>query len=141
MATASQTVVMNVGRDEIKSVIVDFESYPQFVEGVHSAKTLSTQSAGEKRVQYGVSLLGKEIHYTLDHKEEGDTIRWNFVESNILKENSGSWTLKSLGPNKTEVRYEVTLEFKIYVPGMVLNGLVKSSLPKMLSSFEKKAQS
>jgi hypothetical protein len=38
------------------------------------------------------------------------------------------------------VTYSLALDFKIYVPGLVLNGLVKSQLPKMLECFEKRAK-
>jgi ribosome-associated toxin RatA of RatAB toxin-antitoxin module len=78
----------------------------------------------------------------LDHTEESDgsRISWRFVESNILKDNHGHWTLKDLGNGRTEVTYTLALDFKIYVPGMILNGLVKSQLPKMLESFEKRTK-
>lgn len=139
MAEASKSIQMPVARDKLWKVIKDYERYPEFVEGVHTAKVLSREGK-TVRVQYGIELLGKEITYTLDHHEEGDErMHWEFVESNILKANSGEWVLKSAGANATDVTYSLALDFKIYVPGMILNGLVKSSLPKMLESFEKRA--
>jgi coenzyme Q-binding protein COQ10 len=139
MAEASKSVQMPVSRDKLWKVIKDYERYPEFVDGVHTAKVLS-RNGGTTRVQYGIELLSKEITYTLDHFDEGDEkMHWEFVESNILKANSGEWILKSTGPNTTDVTYTLALDFKIYVPGMILNGLVKSTLPKMLESFEKRA--
>jgi len=48
--------------------------------------------------------------------------------------------LKSLGPGKTEAYYSLEIEFKIMVPNMILNKIVKSSLPGMVKNFEKQAQ-
>lgn len=138
MAEASKTMQMPVARDKLWDVIVDYAKYPEFVEGAQKVRILSRKS-GKTRVEYGISLLGKDITYTLDHFEQGpDGMRWELVESNILKANSGEWVLKDLGQGRTEVTYRLALDFKIYVPGMVLSGLVKSSLPKMLENFERR---
>lgn len=139
MAEASKTVEVAVPRERFWDVIVDYPKYPEFVDGVSKVKILAS-GAGKTRIEYGINLLGKDISYTLDHFEDGPaTMRWELVEGNILKANNGSWVLKDLGGGRTEVTYSLALEFKIYVPGMVLNGLVKSTLPKMIESFEKRA--
>ncbi|MEW6055981.1 MAG: SRPBCC family protein [Bdellovibrionota bacterium] len=140
MAEASKTIEMQVTRDNLWKVITDYEKYGEFVEGVQNVKILS-RTKNEVRIQYGIELLGKEIFYVLDHFEDiPDTMSWKLVESNILKANSGSWIIKDLGGGRSEVTYQLALDFKIYVPGIVLNGLVKSSLPKMLGSFEKRTK-
>ncbi len=138
MAEASKTIVMEAPRDRIWEVIIDYQKYPEFVDGAHKV-TIHGREPGKVRVEYGIQLLGKDITYTLDHFENGPgEMRWALIESNILKGNTGSWKLKDLGGTRTEVTYSLGLDFKIYVPGMILNGLVKSSLPKMLESFEKR---
>jgi ribosome-associated toxin RatA of RatAB toxin-antitoxin module len=141
MAEASKTIEMSVPREKLWSVIIDYAQYPKFVDGAQKVKILSREK-DKVRVEYGIQLLGKDITYTLDHFENGpDGMKWELVESNILKANYGSWKLRELGSGKTEVTYSLALDFKIYVPGMILNGLVKSSLPKMLDSFEKRTRS
>jgi len=141
MAEASKTVEMPVPMEKLWGVINKFEDYPQFVEGVKSVKVLS-RDGGKARVQFGVQLLGKDINYTLDHTESGKgNISWKLVESNVFKSNEGSWSLRDLGGGRTEVTYRLSLDFKIFVPGMILNGLVKSSLPKMLEQFQGRAGS
>ncbi|MBI3555377.1 MAG: SRPBCC family protein [Deltaproteobacteria bacterium] len=140
MAEASKTIVMEAPRDRIWEVIVDYQQYPEFVDGAQRVKIIS-RDVGKARIEYGIQLLGKDITYTLDHFEDGPgSMRWELIESNILKGNTGSWKLKDLGGGRTEVTYSLGLDFKIYVPGMILNGLVKSSLPKMLESFEKRTK-
>ena len=40
----------------------------------------------------------------------------------------------------TDLRYVIEIEFKIPVPGLILNRLIKSSLPSMVRSFESQAR-
>ncbi len=153
MANASKTVEMVVSFEKLWNVITDYEKYPNFVEGVKSVKILSPKLLHDvkateykdpsKRIEYNVSLLGKEIRYILDHIEDKKTgqMSWSLIESNFFKSNEGSWKLSKLAENKLEVTYSLSLDFNIYVPGLVLNQLVKSSLPKMISGFEKQANS
>ncbi len=136
MAKASKTVEVNVPIQKFWDVIVDYEKYSEFVDGVSSVKVHS-----KSKIEYRIELLGKDIHYTLEHHESAPNhMHWKMIDSNIFKSNDGSWELKDLGNGKTEVTYSLELEFKIYVPGMVLNGLVKSTLPKMISQFEERTK-
>ncbi len=139
MAEASKTVEMPVSIDALYKVITNYEKYSEFVDGVHKV-AVKARNGNKARVEYAITLLGKDIFYVLDHTEDSpEKMTWEFVESNVLKSNHGGWELKSLGPNLTRVTYNLALDFKIYVPGLVLNGLIKSSLPKMLDNFKARA--
>lgn len=140
MANASKTVTMNVSIDKIWSVITDYENYPKFVDMVHKVKPIE-QGDGRSKMEYAIEMMGKDISYTIEHVETKPTqMKWTCVESNVLKANDGSWQLKDLGNGKTEVTYTVDIEFKIPVPSLILGGVVRSTLPKMLEGFEKEAR-
>lgn len=141
MAEATKTMSMSVSRETLWKTILDYERYPEFVDGAKNVKIVS-RGKGASRVEYGIEMMGKQIVYVLDHHEEkeNEVMSWTLVESNFLKSNAGSWRLKDLGGGKTEATYSLELEFKIPVPGFVLSGLVKSSLPRMLSQFENQAK-
>jgi len=139
MAQAEFHEVLSVDRDKLFQVITQYEHYPKFVEGC-KAVTIEKADGAQKRVTYQVSMM-KEVSYTLDHSEDAQSgvVSWTLVESDFFKKNIGRWELKSVGPGKTDVRYALELEFKIPVPGLILNRLVKGSLPAMVKSFQKRA--
>lgn len=139
MAQAEISKVVDVDSKDLFKIVNDFETYPEFVDGCKSVK-VDRKSPTEARVTYSVSMM-KEITYTLDHKADPETgrVEWSLFKSDFLKKNSGYWTIKSAGPGKTEVKYSIEIEFNFPVPGMILNRLVKSSLPSMLASFTERA--
>ncbi len=140
MASASKSKIMTVDIEKLWNVVIDYPRYPEFVEGAKKVEILS-QSSNQKRVRYSIELLGKDIWYELEHLENSPReMTWSLVDSNIMKLNNGGWRLEPSADGKLEVTYSLELEFKIYVPGMVLNGLVKTSLPKLLDSFENRAK-
>ena len=141
MANASKTVTMAVAREKFWKAVTDYMSYPTFVDGVHKVEIISKEGTSSK-VRYGISLMNKEINYLLNHDESAipNKMEWSCVESNFLKSNKGSWVVKELGPEKIEVTYTVEIEFTIPVPSLMLSPIIRSTLPRMLDSFEKKAK-
>jgi len=140
MAQAEYHDVLSVGKDKLLSAITRYENYPQFIDGCKSVE-VKRQPSGVVRVSYHVNLMSQDVMYTLDHHENRETgcVEWSLVESNFFKKNNGKWEVKPAGTGKTDVLYSLEVEFKVPVPGFILNRLVKGSLPGMVKSFEKQA--
>jgi ribosome-associated toxin RatA of RatAB toxin-antitoxin module len=140
MAQAEIQETLSVDQDKLFATITRYEDYPEFVEGCTSVE-VDRLPSGQSRVKYHVNLL-KEISYTLDLREDREkgVIEWNLVQSDFMKKNSGRWELKAAGSGKTQVKYSVEIDLKFPVPGLIMNRLVKGSLPAMVRSFEKQAQ-
>ncbi len=140
MASAEIKEILPVDKDKLFEAIIRYENYPQFVEGCTAVK-VERKGTGKARATYHVSMV-KDVTYTLDHLEdaEGGRVEWTLVESDFFKKNTGRWELKTAGKGKTEVFYSLDVEFKIPVPGFMLNRLIKGGLPSMLKNFEKQAK-
>ena len=140
MAHAEYRDVLSVEKSKLLCAITQYENYPEFIEGCKSVK-VERQPSGVVRVSYHVNLMSKDVMYTLDHRENEDagTVEWKLVESNFFKKNNGQWEVKPAGTGKADVLYRLEVEFKVPVPGFILNRLVKGSLPGMVKSFEKQA--
>ena len=142
MATAEFHEVLPVDKERLFSTIIQYEHYPRFVEGC-TAVDVKKNPDGTVRVVYQVDFMSKKLSYTLDHREDPKkgVVEWKLVESDFFKKNDGKWELKSAGKGKSDVRYLLDLEFKIPVPGFILNRLVKGSLPTLVKSFASQAKS
>lgn len=140
MAKAELTRVVPFSKDAFFDTIVKYEDYPQFVTGCKKIE-VERKAPGQSRVTYHVNLM-KDLWYKLDHVEDREkgVVTWKLVDSDLLKGNAGTWTLKDLGNGQCEVKYEIEIDFKIWVPGPILNTLVKGSLPSMLSDYEKQTK-
>lgn len=140
MARAEFHEVMDVDKDKLLAVITAYDKYPNFVEGCQTAK-IESREPGKATVTYRVSMI-KEVEYTLNHKEnlEAGKVEWTLAKSSSFKKNNGSWELKTVSKGKTAVKYTLEIDFTFSVPGLILNKLVKGSLPSMVKNFVKQAQ-
>jgi ribosome-associated toxin RatA of RatAB toxin-antitoxin module len=142
MARAERTEVYDVSPEKFYQAIVDYRSYPDFVEGVRSID-VQTETADGSMVKFNLSLI-KEISYVLKlaHRPNQE-VSWSLVSGDLMKVNNGRWTLKDLGNGKTEVTYFLEVELKGFFPGlgMIEKTLVNTNLPLTMKAFGKKAAS
>ncbi|EQC46381.1 polyketide cyclase/dehydrase [Bacteriovorax sp. BSW11_IV] len=139
MAKAQRTETFDVAIDKIYDVIVNYKSYPEFVDGVSSIEVLEQNEAGA-RVKYSLNLI-KKFSYILKLKhEKPNRVSWTFESGDLFKLNNGSWDLKDNGNGTTEVTYSLEVDVKGFVPGAIVNKLTESSLPAMMKSYNKRAK-
>lgn len=141
MASAEHSDTLNVSKSKLFTAITKYEEYPQFVDGVSNVQ-VERAGPGKARATYQISIMGQSMTYTLDHieNEAAGTVEWTLVDSNFFKKNIGRWNIIETGPEQCRVTYSLDVDFKISVPGFILNRLVKGSLPSMVKSFEKRAK-
>ncbi len=138
MAKVDITEIFKAPIENVYEVLVDYISYPDFVDGVSSVKILESDDDGA-RVQYGLNLI-KKFSYILKLTHQAPkAISWEFESGDLFKKNSGNWALKDLGNGETEVSYTLDVEFKGFAPKAIVNKLVSGNLPKMMSQYHERA--
>lgn len=125
----------------VYQAIIDFESYPKFLPEVVEAKVQPNATSTVARVVFEIEVM-KRFRYMLQFNMTPQSeVAWKLVESNFFKTNEGVWRLSEAGPNLTQVKYELTVDFGFLVPGWATKKLTETSLPKMFDSYEARAQS
>lgn len=142
MARAERTEIFDVPIDKYYKAIIDYKSYPKFVDGMRSVD-VEKESAEGAVVKFNLSLI-KDISYTLklNHKLNQE-VSWSLVGGDLMKINNGKWILKDLGGARTEVTYSLEVELKGFLPGLGLieKTLVNTNLPLNMKAFAKRAAS
>jgi coenzyme Q-binding protein COQ10 len=140
MASAEKTLIMHAPAAKILEVLKDYESYPDFMDGV-SNTTILSREGNTVKAEYDLNVI-KKFQYILELEENETGLSWSFDSGDIFKVNSGSWELEDLGDETTEVTYKIEVEIKIKMmgTGMITKKLVNTSLPSLMRSVEKRAQ-
>jgi ribosome-associated toxin RatA of RatAB toxin-antitoxin module len=91
-------------------------------------------------------VASRKCHITLSYKlkinenQAAGAVNWSLLSSEFFKVNNGAWKIESLGPNQCKVTYSLEVEFNFSVPGFILKGIVKGTLPSMMNSFYERAK-
>lgn len=135
----SQTIQIGAPLQTVYDCVLDFESYPQFLTDVKTAKIAWCE---DKQMEVAFSLhLIKDISYTLSFElDPPHGIYWKLKNGQWMKKNTGSWELKSLSGEKTSAKYSLDVELSLWVPQTITAALVEKTLPQTLKAFKKRSE-
>jgi coenzyme Q-binding protein COQ10 len=140
MAGASRSVVFEASIDKCFAVISDYERYPEFLPEVKKITT-SNRRENEVDVHYEAEVV-KIIKYTVHMKEEKpNRVSWTFIDGEFMKDNRGGWVLEDMGNGHTKATYSIEVTVGMLVPKTILNVLVDTQLPKLLTNFKARIES
>lgn len=122
------------------AAIVDYETYPEFIEPIHSVKVLKKTGTGA-RVRFNAHYF-RDVNYTLDlvHRKPFE-VSWSLSGGDAFKHMSGAWELEAIDDCLTRVTYEADVALHITTSGFIVRRVLQSSLPKMMDAFFSHAQS
>ena len=114
MPSASKSIEIDVSPDDFMETILDFQSYPEFVSEMVSAKIVR-QTGDVWEVAFGIHVV-RRLDYTLRLTKASPTsVKWTLV-SGVFKKNEGSWTLTPLdGGKRTRADYKVDIQVGMFL--------------------------
>ncbi|GII83707.1 cyclase [Sphaerisporangium siamense] len=126
----------------IVAVIADFPAYPEWAGQVKAAKILSVGEDGRPaavRFSLDAGMISDE--YTLGYTWRGDeAVDWHIVESGkMLSALTGAYRLVPAG-NATEVTYELAVDLKVPMIGMVKRKAEKVIVDTALKGLKKRVE-
>lgn len=136
MTEVTTSEIFNCSVEEFYGILVDYESYPEFINEFSKCVVLETDG-NKKLVEYEVKIV-KSFTYKLWMVEDSpDRISWEEADNSLFKLNTGYWKLESLD-NKCKATYHLKYKLKIFVPNMIEQTLAEVNLPNVMSACQKR---
>jgi ribosome-associated toxin RatA of RatAB toxin-antitoxin module len=141
----SKEMVIDVPVERFYDLVVDYESYPEFVPSVRSCKVVHV-AKGYRDVEYRIDLGVKAIEYVLRHVEvRPDKVTWSLVKGDMMKVSNGAWELR---PHAGHTLARYTVEVQVAKPPLIPQAIVdrvsdeltKVQLPRTLAAFKSRAE-
>lgn len=128
---------------EIVAAIADFESYPEWVDGVRSAEVRSRDDLGRgTEVAFEFSAMGFSARYTLayEYAEDDTGVRWTTTEaSGAVRDIEGEYVLEARGGD-TEVTYRLAVEVAVPVPGFLKRRADRQAIATALEGLKRRVE-
>lgn len=127
---------------EVMAVIADFAAYPAWTGEVKEIEVLESDADG-RAAQVRLLLDAGAIRdeHVLAYTWEGDRqVGWTLVKSQMLRTLDGSYTLAALKSGGTEVTYQLAVDVKIPMLGMIKRKAEKVIIDTALKSLKKRVE-
>jgi hypothetical protein len=136
-------IIINASPAAVMDVLEDIPNYSTWAGPVESAEVLEAGPDGRPaRARFIVNAAVTKDEFVNSYVWDGDAgVRWQLVDSKIMSSQLGSYALTDLGDGRTEVTYDLTVDLKIKLPGLlrrkVQNGVVDTALKDLKRHVEK----
>ncbi|HET6153063.1 MAG TPA: SRPBCC family protein [Marmoricola sp.] len=138
----TSSIVIDAPPAQVMAVIVDFEAYPAWAQGMKAAEVLSTDSAGRaETVHFELEAAPIKDSYTLAYRYDGDQVlRWTLVEGKMLRSMEGAYELVAANAG-TEVTYRLSVDVAIPMIGLLRRKAEKVIIDTALKGLKKRVES
>ena len=140
------SIVIAADPGAVLDVIADLESYPEWAPEFTEIEILAEDGDGwPDQVRMSLDATAVKDTYVLDYDwdvaEDGQGVAsWTLVEATMLKAMDGSYTLSATADGGTEVVYELTVDLKVPMLGMLKRKAEKVIVDTALRDLKKRAE-
>ncbi|MGK5630486.1 SRPBCC family protein [Streptomyces sp. URMC 123] len=139
----SSSITIEAAPAEVMAVIADFDRYPEWTGEVKVAEVLDKDDRGRaQRVRLVLDAGAIKDDHTLAYTWTDTVVSWSLVKSQMLRALDGSYTLApAAGGKHTEVTYQLTVDVKIPMLGMIKRKAEKVIIDRALAGLKKRVES
>jgi carbon monoxide dehydrogenase subunit G len=138
----SASIAVAVPRAGVMAVIADFAAYPEWISAIRSADVLETDDSGRaSKVRVHLDAGVVRDNFVLSYGWDGDTaVQWDLAEpGSVVSVMSGRYLLADSGTG-TEVTYELTVDVRIPMLGMLKRKAEKAIVDNALKGLKERAE-
>ncbi|MFJ6751942.1 MULTISPECIES: SRPBCC family protein [unclassified Streptomyces] len=140
----SSSITIEAAPAEVMGVIADFDRYPEWTGEVKEAEVLGKDDQGRaEQVRLVLDAGAIKDDHTLAYTWTGENeVSWSLVKSQMLRVLDGSYRLAPRGGGaSTEVTYQLTVDVKIPMLGMIKRKAEKVIIDRALAGLKKRVES
>jgi polyketide cyclase/dehydrase/lipid transport protein len=138
----SSSVTIAASRAEIMAVIADFPAYPQWASAVRETEVVASDPEGRpSRVRFRLDAGMVRDTYVLGYQWDGVAgVHWHLAEpGTVISAMDGSYLLGERDGG-TEVTYELTVDVRIPMLGMLKRKAEKVIIDTALMGLKRRAE-
>jgi ribosome-associated toxin RatA of RatAB toxin-antitoxin module len=138
----TSSIVIDATPAQVMAVIVDFEAYPAWAQGMKAAEVRTRDAEGRaETVHFELEAAPIKDSYTLAYTYDGtDVLRWTLAEGKMLRGMEGSYELSGAG-SSTEVVYKLSVDVAIPMIGLLRRKAEKVIIDTALKGLKKRVES
>ncbi len=120
---STATVLIDAPIADVQEALFAVGAYPEWLSSVKKSEVLESDSSGRVlKAKLSIDAGMMKDRVTLDYDWSGAPLSLSFSmdEADLLTQMDGTYTLKSIDEDTTQVTYELTVSVSLPVPSMMI---------------------
>ena len=120
---SKSTVIIEASLPDVQRTLTELDRYPDWSTQIKTAESLSTDDQGRiTKIKMSIDAGMMKDRVTLDYDWSAAPLALSFSmdEADLLTQMDGTYTLKSIDEDTTQVTYELSVAVSLPVPSMMI---------------------
>lgn len=138
------SIVINASPAAIMAVIADLPAYPEWSDGINEVTVISVFEDDNRPADARFNLASGAIKdvYELEYDWDDDRkVSWTLTKGDMLTAMDGAYVLTDNGDGSTTVDYQLAVDIKIPMIGMIKRKAEKVIVDTALKGLKKRVES
>ena len=120
---STATVLIDAPLADVQEALFAVGAYPEWLSSVKKSEVLESDTSGrvlKAKLSIDAGMMKDRVTLDYDWSEAPLALSFSMDEADLLTQMDGTYTLKSIDEDTTQVTYELTVAVSLPVPAMMI---------------------
>jgi ribosome-associated toxin RatA of RatAB toxin-antitoxin module len=120
---STATVLIDAPLADVQEALFAIDAYPEWLSSIKKSEVLESDSSGrvlKAKLAIDAGMMKDRVTLDYDWSAAPLALSFSMDEADLLTQMDGSYTLKAIDEDTTQVTYELTVAVSLPVPSMMI---------------------
>ena len=135
---SSSTIVIDAPLTDVQAALFDIATYPEWLTSIKKADVLESDDQGralKAKLSIDAGMMKDRVTLDYDWSAAPASLSFTMDEADLLTQMDGTYFIKALDEDSTQVTYELTVAVSLPVPAMVITKAQQQTIDAALKEL------
>jgi carbon monoxide dehydrogenase subunit G len=136
---SSGTVIIDAPIGEVQGALFDLAKYPEWSTSIKSVEAITSDEQGRLttgKFVIDAGMMKDKVTLDYDWSETPTKLSFSFNDADLLTGMEGSYSIKKIDEETTEVTYEMGVEISMPIPAMMRKKAEQATIDQALQQLK-----
>ena len=135
---SSSTIVIDAPLAEVQAALFDIATYPEWLTSIKKADVLESDDQGraiKAKLAIDAGMMKDRVTLDYDWSAAPASLSFSMDDADLLTQMDGTYFIKALDEDSTQVTYELTVAVSLPVPSMMITKAQQQTIDAALKEL------
>jgi ribosome-associated toxin RatA of RatAB toxin-antitoxin module len=135
---SSSTIVIDAPLADVQAALFDIATYPEWLTSIKKADVLESDDQGraiKAKLAIDAGMMKDRVTLDYDWSSAPASLSFSMDEADLLTQMDGTYFIKALDEDSTQVTYELTVAVSLPVPSMMITKAQQQTIDAALKEL------
>lgn len=135
---SSSTIVIDAPLADVQAALFDIATYPEWLTSIKKADVLESDDQGraiKAKLAIDAGMMKDRVTLDYDWSAAPASLSFSMDDANLLTQMDGTYFIKALDEDSTQVTYELTVAVSLPVPSMIITKAQQQTIDAALKEL------